>query len=167
MNSWLFAQALITIVWLRCGGHRQCPLRAEQVPADSRHVAEDAYAQDHHDAGGQLPADAELVAEPHDQAGDEDVGDERDDELLVVEDSVELRAYAAEDRVQRGDHRDGQVRLQRGRDGGVQDDPEDDPGDEGEDGNHLPPPVLDGDGAGLDFSVDGGADGELDTSGWA
>ena len=46
-------------------------------------------------------------------AGDQHVGDERDDELLVVEDAVELGPYPAEHRVQRGHHRDRQVRLQR------------------------------------------------------
>src|SRR5262245_53688968 len=96
----------------------------EQVAADGRDVAEDADTEHDHHAGGELPAHPELVAQVHDERGDEHVGDERDDELLVVEDAVEFRAYSAEDRVQRGDHGDGQVRLEGHRYGRLEYEPE-------------------------------------------
>ena len=73
------------------------------------------------DAGRQLAADPELVAEVDDRGGDDDVADEGDDEDLVVEDAVEEGAQAAEDRVERGDHGDRQVGLQAQRDVGGED----------------------------------------------
>src|SRR5439155_3171580 len=59
-----------TAAW--CRAARSC---AEEVPTDGGGVGEDADAEDDHDARGQLAADAELVADEHDQSGDEDVGD--------------------------------------------------------------------------------------------
>ena len=50
-------------------------------------------------------------------AATSDVGDERHDEDLVVEDAVEQRAQAAEHRVERGDDGDRQVGLQPQRHG--------------------------------------------------
>ena len=46
------------------GGARRPAYRSrlEHVAADGRHVAEDPYAEDDHDAGRELAADAELVA---------------------------------------------------------------------------------------------------------
>src|SRR5690349_15058121 len=73
----------------------------EEVAADGRDVGEDADAQHHDDAGGELAADPELVAEVDDRRGDDDVAEERDDEDLVVEDAVEVGPQAAEDRVHR------------------------------------------------------------------
>jgi hypothetical protein len=81
------------------------------VAPDGGDVGEDADAQHDDHAGGQLRADAELVAEVDDQRGDEHVGEERDREDLVVEDPVEERAQRAEDGVQRRHHRDRQVGL--------------------------------------------------------
>ena len=84
----------------------------EEVPADRGDVGEDPDAEDDDDAGGQLGADAELVAEEDDERRDHDVADERDHEDLVVEDAVEEGAQRAEDRVERGDDGDRQVGLQ-------------------------------------------------------
>ena len=57
-------------------------------------VGEDPDAEHDDDAGRQLAADAELVAEVDDRGGDHDVGDERDDEHLVVEDARRGRRAA-------------------------------------------------------------------------
>ena len=94
-------------------------------------------------AGGQLRADAELVAEEDDQRGDEHVGDERHDEDLRVEDAVQARPHPAEDRVERGDDGDREVRLQPGRHGRAQHQPDDDADDQREGRDHF---VAPGDG---------------------
>ena len=75
-------------------------------------LAKIRIAEDDDHARGQLGAHAELVAEEHDQRGDQHVGDERDDEHPVVEDPVEGSARRAEHGVERGDDGDRQVRLQ-------------------------------------------------------
>ena len=89
------------------------------------------------DAGGQLRSDAELVAEVDDQRGDQDVGDERHHEDPVVEDAVEQRAQAAEDRVERGDDGDRQVGLQPGRHRRLEEQPGDDAEHQAERGDHC------------------------------
>src|SRR6478735_1790809 len=108
----------------------------EQVSADRRHVGEDADPEHDDDAGGELAADAELVAEVDDRRGDDDVAEEGDDEDLVVEDPVEVGAQAAEDGVERGDDGDRQVGLETERDVGLEHDAEHDPGQEPEGGDH-------------------------------
>ena len=57
-------RALVGLVLVR----RSSRLRPEQVPADRGHVAEDPHAEHHHDAGGELAAHAELVAQVDDDA---------------------------------------------------------------------------------------------------
>jgi hypothetical protein len=111
------------------------------VAPDGRHVAEDAHAEDDHHAGRQLPADPELVAQVDDQGGDQHVRDERDDELLVVEDSVELGPHAAEDRVQCRHDGDRQVGLEPDRHRGADDQPDHDADDKSDYRDHQRPPV--------------------------
>ena len=91
------------------------------MSADRGDIAEDADTEHDHDTGRQLGADAELVTEEDDEGGDDHIGEEGDDEDLVVEDPVEDRPDPAEDRVQGGDDGDRQVGLRPQRDGGVED----------------------------------------------
>ncbi len=67
---------------------------------------------------------------------DHDVAHERDHEDLVVEDPVEVGAQAAEDRVESGDHRDRQVRVEGQGYVGAQHQPEHDADDEPQHGDH-------------------------------
>ena len=82
---------------------------------DRGDVGEDPDPEDDDDAGRELAADAELVAEEDDAGRDHHVADERDDEDLVVEDAVEVGAQAAEDGVEGGDDGDRQVGLEAER----------------------------------------------------
>src|SRR4051794_7050392 len=97
--------------------------RMEEVPADGRDVGEDPDAEDHDDARGQLAAHAELVTEVDDQRGDQDVGDEGDDEHLVVEDAVQEGAESPEDGIEGGHDRDRQVGVEPYRDSRLQQQP--------------------------------------------
>src|SRR6478735_1170705 len=94
--------------WWPWGSDIVVPSGLEQLAPDGGGVGEDADTEHDHDAGRQLGADAELVAQVDDEGSDGDVGDERHHEDLVVEDAVEQRPHAAEDGVERGDHRDGE-----------------------------------------------------------
>jgi hypothetical protein len=98
----------------------------EDVPSDRGDVGEDPDAEDDDDAGRELSADAQLVAQEDDRGGDDDVAHERDDEDLVVEDPVEEGAEAAEDGVERRDDGDRQVGLQPERDVWLEDHPQHD-----------------------------------------
>src|SRR3954462_11309748 len=126
---------------------RSCP---EHVSADGGGVAEDADTEDDDHRGGQLGADAELVAQEDDQRRDDHVGHERDDEHLGVEDPVEAGAQAAEDGVQGGHHGDRQVRLENQRHRRVEEESQQDAGREADDRDHAQPPGVSE--AGADFS---------------
>src|SRR4051794_32627890 len=108
----------------------------EQVPTDRGHVGEDPDPEDDDHAGRELTADAQLVAEEDDARGDHHVADEGDDEDLVVEDPVEVGAQPAEHGVERRDHRDREVRVERLGYGRAQHQPEDDAHDETQHGDH-------------------------------
>src|SRR4051812_42660007 len=82
----------------------------EHPAADGGQVLEDAHAEHHHDRGREV--DAQLVAHPHEQGGDEGVGHEGDHEDAVVERALEVGPGAAEGRVEGGDDRHGQVPRQ-------------------------------------------------------
>src|SRR5665647_1385292 len=109
---------------------------AKQVSADGGHVGEDPDAQNDDHAGRQLRANAQLIPEEDDEGGDDHVGQERDDKHLVVEDAVENGAHAAEDRVERGYHGDGQIRLQREGHRGVQEEAGGETDEQSKCGNH-------------------------------
>jgi hypothetical protein len=98
--------------------------------------AEDADAEHDDNGCGKLAAHAHVVAEEDDQGGDHDIGDERHDEHALVEDPLEPGAQGAEDRVEGGDQRDGQVGLQPSGSGGLEHQPEHEPHDQGERGDH-------------------------------
>ena len=59
------------------------------------------------------------------------------DEDLVVEAPVEVRTDGAEDRVERRDDGDREVRLETCGHGRLEEQPQGDPDDEAEDGDHL------------------------------
>ena len=80
--------------------------------------------------------DPQLVAEEHDQRGHDDVGQERHDEDLVVEDPVEHGAQAAEDGVERGHDGDRQVGLDHRRHLGPDQQSDHDSDDEAQYGDH-------------------------------
>src|SRR6266536_6149687 len=153
----------VPVSW--CGSLMTYYLSPEEPPADTRHIAEDPYPEHDHDAGGQLGTHAELVAEEHDQPGDQDVGDERHDELLVVEDAVQLRPDPAEHRVQRGDHGDRQVRLEGERYRRFEEGTEPHSDHQCEYREHQRPPGDDG--TGEPGEPDTGVDGLSVGTGWA
>ena len=68
--------------------------------------------EDDDDAGRELGPHAELVTQEDDEGRDHDVGQERHDEDLVVEDPVQHGPHRTEHRVERGDDGDRQVGLQ-------------------------------------------------------
>src|SRR5690625_193799 len=115
----------------------------EHVPSDRGDIREDADAQYHDDTGRQLAADAELVAEVDDQAGDQHVRYERHDEDLVVEPAVEERAERAEHGIERGDDRNREVGLQSRRDRWLEHESEHDARDQADNRDHwVSSPVI-------------------------
>ena len=86
--------------------------------------------------GGQLGADADLVAHVDDRGGDQHVGDERDDEDPVGEDALQVGPEGAEQRVHRGDDGDRQIGLQHLRERRLQQQAEDDPGQQTDQREH-------------------------------
>ena len=66
-----------------------------------------------------------------------DVADEGDDEDLVVEDAVEVGAQGAEDRIEGGDDRDREVRLQAEGNVGLDHEPEQDADEQTENCDHA------------------------------
>src|SRR5689334_13774530 len=109
----------------------------EEVPPDRGDVGEDADTEDDDDTGRQLRADSELVPEEDDERRHDDVGEEGDDEDLVVEDAVEHRPDSAEDRVEGGDDRDRQVGLEPEGHVRVDEEPDADTGEEADEGDHC------------------------------
>src|SRR5690625_7869946 len=110
------------------------------MPPDARDVGEDPYSQHDDDGRRELTTDTELVAEEHDERSDQHIGDEGDDEDLVVEDPLHRRSYPTEDRVQGSDDGDGQIRLQPDRDVDVEQQPDHDSGEQTENRNHVADP---------------------------
>ena len=84
----------------------------------------------------ELRADSELITEEDDEGRHDDVGQERDDEDLVVEDPVENSANGAEDCVQGRDDSDREVRLKPHRYGWVEQQADRQPYQESEGWNH-------------------------------
>src|SRR5215208_6143688 len=114
----------------------------EDVPPDLSDVGEDPDAEHHDDSRGELAADTQLVAQVDDGGRDHDVGEERDDEDLVVEDPLEVGTQRAENGVQGCHDGDRQVRVQPGRYVGREDEPEDDAQEKSQCRDHDPLPVC-------------------------
>src|SRR5699024_6487534 len=81
-------------------------------------------------------ADAELVAEEHEEGRDQHVEQERGDEHVRVEGAVEARPQAAGEGVECGDHGDGQVRLQERGHVGLDDHAQHEAQRQADDGDH-------------------------------
>ena len=97
------------------------------MASDCGRVREDSDAEDDDHTGRKLATDTELITEKDDERGNKNIGDERDDENLVVEDAVKDRANATEHRIERSDHGNGQIGLKPDRHSRMQNHAEDDP----------------------------------------
>src|SRR4029078_11461443 len=98
----------------------------EYAPPDRGDVGEEPDAEDDDHPGRELSADAELVAEVDDGGRDHDVGEEGDDEDLVVEDPFQGGAEGAAHGVEGGDDGDREVGVESRRDVRREDQAEDD-----------------------------------------
>jgi len=111
----------------------------EKMATDGRDVGEDPDAEHDDDPRRQLTSHAKLVTEVDDECGDQDVGDEGDDEHLVVEDAVEERSPASEDGIERRHDGDRQIGLERFGDRGFEEESSQDADEQPHDGNHRGP----------------------------
>src|SRR4051812_9481229 len=110
----------------------------EDVPPDLSDVGEDPDPEHDDHSRGKLAADTQLVAEVDDRRRDHDVGEERDDEDLVVEDALEIGTQRAEHGVQGCHDGDRQVRGESGRHVGREDQPPADAQEKSQCRDHVP-----------------------------